>query len=413
MGDDFDPISIAGMSDLFNTDSIKEGTNIKDIERSVINSGSGPYSSMKSRPKHNPLNDFSNELNGTTSSTHPYTRSVLENSMKQSDIVRHIDDFSDDYGSSNFTTPSYNELSSYREPSYKSSRYDTSNKYMTNITYPPTDNRPSFDNRMSFSSGDDTTMDEIDKLLKEIDIDANSTSNNPSSGQFDNSFGGNNASSLYNNKYEHKDPYLHNMTEEECRRKTVMQAYSNRGNTSYFDIEKSKIDDEKTRMLEEIDEIRSIFESNDDKMNADRVQHVTINNSVQEIKSALDILKLKNDRARCAVFGNELFIGGAKGLGYIFNGKRSFMGVTPDLVGWDATVASKIRRMKCDTANVVSGIINKMGLGSLSRMMLELVPSMFMYSRLRASQRNDNLAIDEQFKSSLRDMTSTEEEENN
>jgi hypothetical protein len=76
---------------------------------------------------------------------------------------------------------------------------------------------------------------------------------------------------------------------------------------------------------------------------------------------------------------------------WLFDGKKSYMGRTPDITGWSASVNVKLRRMRFDTSTFVSEIMEGYDLGPGTRILLELVPSLVLYSKMRKSQHSDNL----------------------
>jgi len=71
----------------------------------------------------------------------------------------------------------------------------------------------------------------------------------------------------------------------------------------------------------------------------------------------------------------------------LFNGENVWLGrYSPDLTGWHSQVQVKLRRMRHDTSTLVSGIMSDYNIGPGLRILLELVPSMFMYSKMRKQQ---------------------------
>ena len=102
------------------------------------------------------------------------------------------------------------------------------------------------------------------------------------------------------------------------------------------------------------------------------------------------MLRMKYIRRRYNHFGHELILAGAYGLGYIFDGKRKVGPYQPDLNGWHNEVRTKLRRMRYETATIVSDIVREYNIGPFSRLLLELVPSAVIYSNLRHSQHGQN-----------------------
>jgi hypothetical protein len=77
---------------------------------------------------------------------------------------------------------------------------------------------------------------------------------------------------------------------------------------------------------------------------------------------------------------------GAAGLEWLFDGKKSYLGFTPDLTGWGATLNIKMRRLHYEMSSVVSTGMRTYHVNEMSRIMLELVPSMFIHSKMQKSK---------------------------
>jgi hypothetical protein len=205
-----------------------------------------------------------------------------------------------------------------------------------------------------------------------------------------------------------QDPYLDYMTNEEKKQNVIGEVFNDiqeeNGSTPIFSIEKEKEEDEKARKLESISFLRETLE--DEGESLERIPVVNHTNSLQEIDAVYRLLILKNDRKRCCGFAEECILMGAHGVEWVFNGERNYMGYKPDMTDWHKSVQGKLRRMRHDTSNVVGNIMSSYNLGSGMRILLELIPSMFLYSRMRKNQRKDSLVSDEEFNvgiSNLRD----------
>lgn len=210
-------------------------------------------------------------------------------------------------------------------------------------------------------------------------------------------------------QYQVEDRQLNFMTNEEKRQNIIGEVFNDikqeQGSTPIISIDKEREEDEKDRIIEQISFLRETLE--DEGENLSRIPNVTSNNSYDECKSVLKILLLKNDRKRYCTFAEEFILLGATGVEWLFDGKKSYFGHTPDMTDWHKSVQSKLRRMRHDTSNLVGGIMRKHNLGSATRLALELLPSMFLYSKMRKSQHKDTLVSDSEFNdgiSKLRDF---------
>ncbi len=155
-----------------------------------------------------------------------------------------------------------------------------------------------------------------------------------------------------------------------------------------IDIDKESDEADKNMLLEQIDMIRDTLI--DDGVQLNNVPKVTKENSISDIKNVYKILRTKNDRNRSCSFAEELILAGAQGIEYLFDGKKEWFGKKPDLVGWNNTVRIKLRRCRFDTSMLVKDIMQDYNMSPLFRLVLELIPSMFLYSRQKKSVMNEN-----------------------
>ncbi len=61
----------------------------------------------------------------------------------------------------------------------------------------------------------------------------------------------------------------------------------------------------------------------------------------------------------------------------------------PDLTGYSDTVKVKLRRLKYETSTIASTIMEQYDISPLTRIVLELVPGMFIHSTLRKKNLNN------------------------
>ncbi len=144
-------------------------------------------------------------------------------------------------------------------------------------------------------------------------------------------------------------------------------------------------EDLKSSMLEEIDFLKTTLK--DEEVDLSQVPPVDRNSSFADIENVLRILRSKNDRIRCTTLAEEAILFGVYGLEELFNGDRTYFGkFKPDLRDWNKQVQVKLKRMRYDTSSLVSGILREYNVGSLGRIMMELVPNMVVYSHNRKQQ---------------------------
>lgn len=156
--------------------------------------------------------------------------------------------------------------------------------------------------------------------------------------------------------------------------------------TNEYSLDQMNEEDDKANLLENIDTL--IQTLNDDGIDTDRIKKVDETNSLKEIREVYSSLCLKNDRKRYCTMAEELILLFAKGLGWIFDGQRKWFGQEIDMRGWDETVKIKLKRMRYDTSTFVAGVMRDYQMSSGTRIMMELIPSAFMYSSTRKSDNN-------------------------
>lgn len=210
----------------------------------------------------------------------------------------------------------------------------------------------------------------------------------------------------HNSNYSH-DPQLRHMTNEEKRQNHISQVLGDIDDRELECIDKEREEDTKTSLLEQIDMLRMTLD--DDGIDISGVPIANKHHSLNDIQNIYKILRLKNDRNRYCSFAEELILAGAYGLENLFDGEKVWFGsYRPDLVGWSSTVKVKLRRMRYETSTFVGEIMENYQMSAGVRLMLELVPSLFLYSRQKKIAVNDNLVTDKDYKEAISQLNSLE-----
>lgn len=206
-----------------------------------------------------------------------------------------------------------------------------------------------------------------------------------------------------------EDDQLNFMTNEQKKQNYVDEALHDIENevdeSLEFDIDKEKDEDDKNQMLEQIDMLRDTLE--DDGINLSTVPIVTKNNSLADITNIYKILRLKSDRNRYCSFAEELILAGAYGFEYFFDGKKDYFGRKPDLVGWSSTVRIKLRRCRFQTSTLVKDMMQNYNMGPGLQLFLELIPSMFLYSRAKSASNASNANDDASYNAAISNLNDT------
>jgi hypothetical protein len=201
------------------------------------------------------------------------------------------------------------------------------------------------------------------------------------------------------------DQQLRNMTHEERKQEKINQVLNNIDDRELeFNIEKEKEEDDRASLMEQIDMLKITLE--DDGIDISGVPKLGKNSSMKEVQTVYKIMRLKNDRNRYCSFAEELILSGAYGFEYLFDGKKEWFGRQPDLTGWSSTVKIKLRRMKFETSTFVGEVMAEYNMSAGMRLVLELLPSMFLYSRNRRISQSDSIVSDTQYKDAITQLNS-------
>jgi hypothetical protein len=205
--------------------------------------------------------------------------------------------------------------------------------------------------------------------------------------------------------YDSDDLQLNRMTQEERKQDRINKVLHDIDDRDLdFNIEKEKDEDDKASLLEQIDMLKITLE--DDGVDISGVPQLNKGSSMKDVHNVYKILRLKNDRNRYCSFAEELILSGAYGMEYLFDGKKDWFSKRPDLTGWSSTVKVKLRRMRFETSTFVQEVMQEYNMSSGMRLALELLPSMFLYSRNRRLSQDDNLVSDSDYKNAISNLNS-------
>lgn len=253
----------------------------------------------------------------------------------------------------------------------------------------------------------DTTMDDLENLLNSEDKTSKSVEEHDSLSWMPNNI----ESSLEINSKPNwsgtnpRDTFLNNMTIEERKRKkitSVMQSLGQDTGGDDFNIDEEEEEGEIAKMLEEIEMLRCQLDN--EGMSIKKVPEVSSETPIKKIRAVRRMLRLKHDRLRYCDFMEEGILAVAYLLENNFDGTKEWWGKKPDLRGWPETVKVKLRRMRFDTSNFIRGVLKDYQMGSGWRVLLELVPSLFLYSRQRSDRSDDNLANQDRYKDAINEI---------
>lgn len=242
--------------------------------------------------------------------------------------------------------------------------------------------------------------------VEEQDEDQDEDQDKQHSGNFNSSNfnSGNNDSHRDEQSWAPKDPQLNRMTDEERRQSHVSRATADiyRSDDDADFINADDEEDELSKILEQIDQLYSILEIEGVPLNS--IVKPGPHTSKKEAKNILKILQIKNDKLICCSLFEECVLAGAYALEDVFDGHREIFGKKYDLTGYSDTIKLKLRRMRYNTSTFVSGIMQSYNISPAWRILIELVPSLFLYSRDRKNKSTDTLVNNTEYNNARMDL---------
>jgi len=195
-----------------------------------------------------------------------------------------------------------------------------------------------------------------------------------------------------NNTRSYSDPKLTKMSNEQIKQRDLQRALesinintsSQNGESGMYNLDAEKMRDKKDMLLGQIDLLRQSLE--DEGRKTSDIIVVTNNNTFDEVESVYKQLRYRNDHVRYCSVANEFAQTLAYGLEWAFDGKRSYFGFQPDMTGWDATLNIKMRHLSYETSSMVSDSMKSYNLGNFWRLLLELVPSAVLHSKMKKNK---------------------------
>lgn len=246
------------------------------------------------------------------------------------------------------------------------------------LTYNPISEYKNLLNSTEVSSDIVKSEDNVDDVMSEYDDILNFSNANVTQKTYEN------------------DNFAYKLTQEQTNQKIVDKVlnYSNDSNNNdfNFNIDDENREDLKLTLLEKIDNL--IEELEDDGVNLNRIPKVDHNSELDKIEYVAKLLMLKVNRNRYSNMGEELLLTAAGALEILCDGKREFFGIRPNLVGYPDVVKVKLRRVKNETSQIVSNVVEKYEISPFMTLLIELVPSLFLHSKRRSNQVYDNLYND-------------------
>lgn len=376
---------LRGMSHIINPQNVQEGMNYEEIEKMYLGS------KKTEEKENNPTESFREELKALANKLElsfdtpaaqnrstPSSQKLFPSPIKsRTPIAKHSsvprssaqhDDFVSESARRSHRTPSLHD-----DTASASLMRPTSSRYVSFDFTTPADSRspmksmsPRDDEYASLPFSSQKTDDEQWDIPSERRSDASPFSR-------------------FGDSSSRKETELERKTGEQIRHEQIKGVMNEMGaqNATIFTLEQTRRQDEKLTMLDEIASLKMSLEE-DEAKGIENIPHVDTKSSYEDVESVLKSYRLINDRMRYCSLADEFILWGAQGMEELFNGKRTWFGrYNPDLGGWSKQVSVKLRRMRHETSQLVGGIMHDYNIGPGARIVLELVPNMFMYARTK------------------------------
>lgn len=164
----------------------------------------------------------------------------------------------------------------------------------------------------------------------------------------------------------------------------------------------SEIDDKKLILLEKIQNLRDLLAK--EEVNLENVPLVNYNSSINEIQYTYRILMIKNNRDLNIDLTGNVIKGMSKILEKVFDGKKTYFGVTLDLTGYTDTVDIQLRRLDVETEKIAGNFMNKTELNPYYKIGLYLIPGMIAHSVLKRKRQNDTIYDNDKLTDALNEI---------
>ena len=431
---DDNPNILSGISSIINKQNAKSGVDFSELEKRMVSGG------MITKPTQDPDDAFNDELKKFASDLNisfdepSRGDSHAEESQHESSHSQYSSQHESPRESSHSQYSSQHESShSPRESSYQSSyvpSHSSPRESSHQSSHSSSNNYSHYGSTAGDIEDDDEDDDKDDDYGDDDDDDSDNIGSQFNSHSSNNSFmmpsnsyssggssysssgsGDSHAGMSWDSGSSHKSE-LQMRTHEQERQSHISSVIDDiRGDDSSetFSIEKEKAEDTKSQLLAQFDMLRITLE--EEGADLTRIPEVNDRSTIEEIQNIHKIFRLKNDRNRYCSFAEEFVMFGAHAMEEIFDGKRVWVGrYSPDLTGWHNTVNVKLRRMRYDTSNLVSGVMQEYNISSGSRILLELVPSMFLHSKMRKNQfGSPSLYSQDQMSAAMNDIRDIED----
>lgn len=370
-----DASNIAGITTLMNPQHLKNNINLQQVENTIMKK----EKLTKIKDDFDPIKQYTNEISQLAEELGVNLVIPFDNNIKQIKENKPITIIKEP---KQINTIDLNDSDNKSNSSKSSKTSKTSSKSSSSSSNNSRSNRSRSSKSSKIVSN---VIDDIQSTIGDKNIDVDRFLSN-----LDKDIGINISEEKYKKRYNIpklrnnsiKDEYKPNSIID-----NVVSEMHNENNTSYGS-EREKVRDIKVSKIEQISQLRMTLE--EEGINCNNIAQPTLDTSLEQIDSILNILRLKNDRNRYSTLAEEIILGFAEGIETIFDGSRTvpIINWQPDYRGYHSTVNIKLHRMRFETSQVVGNVIEKYEISPTMRIIMELLPSFFLYPRQQSKQKN-------------------------
>jgi hypothetical protein len=144
-----------------------------------------------------------------------------------------------------------------------------------------------------------------------------------------------------------------------------------------------EIDDEKILLMDKIDEIKKILYKKN--ISVENVPIVNYKSSLAEIKYTYRLLQVKNNRDLNINFTNNMVKISISLLEKVFDGKKTYFGITPNIVGYSKVAQLQLQDLHIESEQLSGEIFNRESTHPAFKIAAALIPGMIYYSSTRTN----------------------------
>ena len=418
-----DAMNVIGLSALINPHNVESDVNIKDIENDIVGRAV-TVSKLKSsdsvdislsyekqlKAYANDIGiDFSSDIAGINSDiqdledTKSEIRSRVHKKPKNLLVGKSLNEI---LGEFKKDLPSHNK--SYKSVSSSSRSNDSDETESSDESESESSNRSS-----NSSSSSNRSKSSSNRSSKRSSKSSNRSSKSSHS-HIKEMHNFNKRHGIRIDRHRHRNHEHHRYKDDEPTHRsesqldTAMNFIRNDTNSSKV-VEHHEIKDSKITMIAEIEQLKEQLASDD--INVESYPTPTVDSTYDSIKSVLDALKNKYDKNRYSSLAEEILIGAATALETVFDGTREIplFGWRPDYTGYHNTVNVKLNRMQYETSNIVGKFFKKNHISDGARCALELLPTLFTYPKVNASQnKQQGISSNQKYQSAMSSVRRTD-----